>query len=1115
MTKPAATLALLGALSVLGVSAQEALTPRVVTLQRPSSDLVIALQIIAPVAGETDATARLQAAVDRVGAAGGGTVFVAVGTYPLRQPLVLREGVTVRGEWAPPDRGVSGSILAVYDRPERAEGPAAITLERGSGLREMAVWYPEQNPEAVVAMPWTLGTSEKVNGDNVTVMNVTLVNAYRGIRIGPEWNELQTLRHVYITPLEAGIYIDTTTDIGRLNQVVLSPRIWEQSGLPGAPLAAAARAALRRRLAESVVGLDIGRSDWEYIVGVEAEGLSTGVRFRPGREGTTNAVMLNCSFRACGTALQLDRLNGVGLAATACEFVGSRQAVQALASFDTVAQFNTCTLTGPTAAVTLAGKGLLSFQNCQLRGLVDAAAGQLSLVDCQLGQAATHVSLGAGVTRARLLGCRFDGEPVIRQQAVDADVVISQRPTDSARFDGQPHRPAPARGPRTAALVVVTDHGASPDLPDNTAAFSAALEAARQAAGATVYVPAGNYRFAGTLTVPAGCELRGSFDVPHHTVSAGSVLMPLGGRKSEDGTPFLRLEAGSGLRGLTVWYPEQNVAAPVAYPWTVRALGPACWLEDVTLGNAWQGVDFWTHPSDGHVIRYLAGACLRRGLWVSKCDTEGWVEDLQFNPHYALRLHPSLPRPPEVAGQSLESLVDFQRKQLEAMVFGRCHQEHIFATFLYAAYDGIAFRDDQGGSQARVLIHGTDTASRALVLEKVGAGGVDFANAQLVPLGKWAQAAIVATPNFSGTVRLFNSQCWAGPATAQLAGQGDVLLQQMNTLSGPVTLQGGSLRLENVVFGQDLTPHVKIGPKAAAADLLGCLGTYGLFRWDAGRAGRVRALGNAASLRPRRSAGGTPAPPSRTWAEMRPVENTIATPGGGQRGVTAAACVVQTGADPAPGKRVVRFSGRIADPAYAYCYFRLVDGPFAILPDTVLSCRIKPLTEAGVRTSIDAACSAGAPLRDRGLHTRDGVAVHPSGATGKVGEWRTLEIPLGTLAGETLDFLMVGFDARGVEGDFAALVDAVSITSDLGTDEWRVTATPAGGAVAAGTRVALASASARVRYTLDGSNPSPASALYAAPIALPADRASELRFAAESAAGRLCPIVFSAVFDVP
>jgi hypothetical protein len=248
---------------------------------------------------------------------------------------------------------------------------------------------------------------------------------------------------------------------------------------------------------------------------------------------------------------------------------------------------------------------------------------------------------------------------------------------------------------------------------------------------------------------------------------------------------------------------------------------------------------------------------------------------------------------------------------------------------------------------------------------------------------------------------------------------------------------------------------------------------------------------------------------------MTPIANTIADVGGGRRAVADAACAVQTLDDPAPGSRVVRLSGRVEDPAYAYCYFRLVDGPFAVQPDTVLRCRIKPLTDAGRNTSIDAKFAAGAPLRDRGLRSRDGLAVHPSGAKGKVGRWREVEIALGSLAGQTIEALLVGFDARGAAGEFAALFEGVSLSSDLGRGDWRVTATPAGGLVPAGTTVALAGAAPQIRYTLDGSNPRLDSPLYREPIALPAGDTAEVRYAAEFADGRLSPIVFTALFDLP
>ena len=62
------------------------------------------------------------------------------------------------------------------------------------------------------------------------------------------------------------------------------------------------------------------------------------------------------------------------------------------------------------------------------------------------------------------------------------------------------------------------DYGASTSSStDNTAAFQAALDAAETNGGGTVYVPAGMFRLNGHITVPTGVELRGIWDVPHHT----------------------------------------------------------------------------------------------------------------------------------------------------------------------------------------------------------------------------------------------------------------------------------------------------------------------------------------------------------------------------------------------------------------------------------------------------------------------------------------------------------------------------------------------------------------------------------------------------------------------
>src|ERR1022692_4885424 len=83
---------------------------------------------------------------------------------------------------------------------------------------------------------------------------------------------------------------------------------------------------------------------------------------------------------------------------------------------------------------------------------------------------------------------------------------------------------------------------------DDTAAFQHALDAAYKSGGGSVYVPPGRYLFKGSLTIPDGVGLRGSFGcVPSHSGirdhaqprpgADGSALFVTTGRGSEDGKP--------------------------------------------------------------------------------------------------------------------------------------------------------------------------------------------------------------------------------------------------------------------------------------------------------------------------------------------------------------------------------------------------------------------------------------------------------------------------------------------------------------------------------------------------------------------------------------------------
>ncbi|HQH51246.1 MAG TPA: glycosyl hydrolase family 28-related protein [Candidatus Hydrogenedentes bacterium] len=1095
--------------------------PRVIATKYPTDDVVIASAVVGPPANaEEDTTAAIQDAIDAVAEAGGGTLFLPEGRYLLKGHLLLRNAVTLRGDWQAPDEAgaVAGTILMPVEHHGNEEGDSAITMQCGSGLRELSIWYPRQEPANIVPYPWTVETTPDAGADNYTVQNVTLVNPYLGFKTGPEANELHTLNNVYMTALKTGVFIDSCTDIGRVIDIDISPRWWVHSGLPNSPSAEPTEQAVRTRVAREGTGIDMGRSDWEYLYGLHIEGYQRGLVIRQGAQGTTNAVLFGSIIENCATALLLEELNGIGLAAAGCRFEGSRHALYATKAFTTVSQFNTCAFRSSQGnGALLEGAGTVTFQNCRFEAWgiagVEAAAGAVSLWSCAFEAGGKHVVLGEPVRLARLLGNTFQGDPSIENAAVNADVMVTQRAMASLAPDVSrpPEPPVPALGSRE--VLFVTGHGASPELADNTGAFQEALDAAQTKGGATVYVPAGHYPFSGSLTVPSGVELRGCFDVPHHTQSGGSVLMPVGGRGEEGGTPFIQLAERAGMRGITVWYPEQDLLDIKPYPWTVRSMGPGCWLVNVTIANAWQGVDFWTHPSDGHYISYLAGAYLKRGLFVSKCESDGWVADVQMNPHYGLRLPEGLPRP-QHRRETFDAIIDQQRGNLEGIVFGRCAKEHIYRTFLYAAYDGIAFRDDDGGSNARILMHGTDTGSRCAVLNRCGNTGLEFVLAQLVPLGKYEVGAIVAEDSFSGRARFFSSQMWAGNCSGVFEGSGDIELQQLNTISGGMTCRGGAFRLENAVFQRDLQPHVAIGEGCKKApELLGNIALTGEFRIESTAESGVFARANSV---PQRPASFEPGNLSTGWENSEPQSRvtTLAPEGGGQQGVENAACTpAETKAH--SGNKALRVTGQARDAEHSYIYFTLFEEPLRVYSDSQLSYWFLPENERGRYVSLDILFADGSTLRDSGTKTADGVAAHPATAKGVVGEWRQIVVPLGGHAGKAIRRIMAAYDGRSGAGPFEAFIDDFEVRTAAIPELAAVSIGPKGGAYPPGTKVSIAAPQGvRVRYSLDGTFPGEAAPLYTGPVVLENPGLWEVRFSLEREDGGVLPWVWAELYDI-
>jgi hypothetical protein len=151
------------------------------------------------------------------------------------------------------------------------------------------------------------------------------------------------------------------------------------------------------------------------------------------------------------------------------------------------------------------------------------------------------------------------------------------------------------------------------------------------------------YRFEGSLTVPSGVTLRGTFaNVPwngrgllngSHTAPVnGTILHPTAGRGSEAGAAaFITILADATLAGVTVFYPEQERggAAPVPYPWCVALVGSNAALTDSLLLNPWNGVNATRAPR--HYIARVQGQPINIGLYIDQCFDIGRVENVHWH----------------------------------------------------------------------------------------------------------------------------------------------------------------------------------------------------------------------------------------------------------------------------------------------------------------------------------------------------------------------------------------------------------------------------------------------------------------------------------------------------
>lgn len=407
-----------------------------------------------------------------------------------------------------------------------------------------------------------------------------------------------------------------------------------------------------------------------------------------------------------------------------------------------------------------------------------------------------------------------------------------------------------ALGQESLSVYNVRDFGATGDgKTDDTAAFQKALDAVAEKGGGTLLAPRGNYFFAGHLSVPNAVTLKGIWEsVPAHNglrdrgmpkpTDDGTTFLVTEGAGKEDAPPFITLHTNSTLKGIVLYYPEQNPNdEPKPYPWAIAMRGKNPAVLDVEMLNPYNGID--ATQNERHLIRNVHGQPLRRGVWIDAIYDIGRVENVHFNPWWSNR----------------PKLFQWQMDHGEAFIIARSDWQYMTNTFCFGYHVGYHFQATRSGScNGNFLGIGADDCQTAVLVDQCAPMGLLITNGEFVSFHGPDPTMVEVAKTNTGSVRFVNCAFW-GPCNqiAKIAGNGTVglsdctIVQWDSKSEGRHAIQatGGTVLVRGCEFRQN-RPQIELGPDVRRAVITGNVIT-GAPQISNKSTGNVEIVNNAAT----------------------------------------------------------------------------------------------------------------------------------------------------------------------------------------------------------------------------------------------------------------------------
>lgn len=359
--------------------------------------------------GRTDDTAAIQKAMDTA-AKSGGLVVLPPARYLVAGSLRVPPGVSLEGvldspQWADP---LTGSVILATSGRDQEDGASVFEMGSSSMVRGLMVFYPEQKTTDIHPYAWTF----HMQGTDNTIENVTLINSYNGIRIGPESNHRHRIRSVVGTVLRRGILVDNTTDIGRIENVQWHSHWWSAKSANGDSKP------VHAFMWQNLEAFIFGRTDWEYVTNTFVYPVKTGYRFIKTEKGKCNGQFCGIGADEAQRCVSVEDIQTMGLLITNGEFVcmhgDDRVEVVVEKSCRGSVRLVNCSFWGPARkCVESHSSGFVSLSDCYLEisgrsstktipgvALVEADSGRLQIANCTFGSSEPNIVLREGLKHA-------------------------------------------------------------------------------------------------------------------------------------------------------------------------------------------------------------------------------------------------------------------------------------------------------------------------------------------------------------------------------------------------------------------------------------------------------------------------------------------------------------------------------------------------------------------------------------------------------------------------------------------------------------------------------------------------------------------------------------------